>query len=329
MANFFIIFLIIIFSFIPIMLWGYIFSSLNNTKNSKKMFLVWIFAWMISVLPILYFSDLINYFWIWFANIFEKITSITWINSLIWLNLATSFIIIILSIIPFLVFWYKNINKEKIYIFLKNTLIFLFFAFIISLSIYFLNSIFENLWIFSTKKEFNISFWDIIFNSIKLVIFYYIIIWLIEELSKFFCFNYSSILKINSIKKWVLYSIFVALWFAFLENILYFTSLYKEYWISKELLTSYISRNIFSITLHTLCTSIFAYFFTIWYLKYKYKLKKEFLKLMFLWFILSILLHSLFNISVTLNIWIIIFLYLIWTYFYITYIFYKENWLKS
>lgn len=324
MDKIFIIIIIIILSFIPILLWWYIFSSLWDNSSNRKMFFIWIFSWMLSVLPILYFWDLINYLWIWFINIFEKITLISWFKSIFFLYLSIIFIILILSLLPFLVFFLKKINKQKLYFFLKNTSIFLLFWLILSFLIYFLNSIFDKITFLNIEKDFNIKFWEIVFNSIKLVILYYIIVWFIEELSKFFCFNYSSILKINNIKKRVLYSIFVALGFSFLENILYFSSLYKEYWFSKELITSYISRNIFSISLHSLCTSIFAYLFAIWYLKFEFRIEKKVIKILFLRFFLPIVLHSFFNISVTFNLGFIIFLYLIWSYFYITYIMYKK-----
>jgi len=47
----------------------------------------------------------------------------------------------------------------------------------------------------------NISFGEVVFNSLKLVIFYYVILALVEELSKFFCFKYSSFFSLTNLRE--------------------------------------------------------------------------------------------------------------------------------
>ncbi|MDD5769824.1 MAG: PrsW family glutamic-type intramembrane protease, partial [Candidatus Gracilibacteria bacterium] len=127
-----------------------------------------------------------------------------------------------------------------------------------------------------------------------------------------------------NIKQSVLYAIFVALGFSFCENLLYFNKLFQLHGFSKDLVAVYFSRNIFSVVLHVLCSSVLAYYFSLVYLEFKTKLTLKFLKILFIGFIFSILLHSFFDIFLTFNLTFFIFIYLFGAYFYLTYIFYKD-----
>jgi hypothetical protein len=189
----------------------------------------------------------------------------------------------------------------------------------ISVIFYFLKSFLG--WFKTSLTNFP-EFWKIVFNSFYLVIFYYLIIWLLEELSKFFSFNFSKNFQIVSPREWVLFAIFTALGFSFLENILYFHTLFQSYWIWKQFLAVYFSRNLFSVFLHIICSSIFAYFFSLAYLKRDNTFK--YIKLLFWGFVLSVFFHSIFDIFLTFDFTFIIFLYFIWWYFYISSIFYRE-----
>lgn len=316
--------ILVLISFIPIVFWGYLFSYFDNEEFNKKRFFVWILAWAISVVPVLFLDDLISKTNIWFLNIFSSVYHINWVFSLFDLFLSFCIILFFLSIIPFLFFFLFPTSKEKLKIFIKKYFLFLAYLSIIWIFLYILNKFFQTFQNIDFNYEARLSFWEILFNSFKLVIFYYLIIAILEELSKFFCFNYSKNFSISSPKEWVLYAIFIALWFSFIENILYFSSLYEEFAFGKELIWSFFSRNIFSVFLHIICSSIFAYFFSKMYLKYKYNLNGEFIKILFLWFFLAILLHSLFNIFLTFDLTLFVFIYLVWWYFYLTYIFYGE-----
>lgn len=321
--NIFTIIVLVFISFIPIVIWWYLFSYLDDSTLNKKRFFIWILAWIISVFPVLYLDEIISKTNLVFLNLFNYVSNLSSFIDLIFLNLWFFSIILIFSLIPFFVLS-LNISKEKIIIFFKNILFFSIFWVFLWILIYILNLIFSWIDFFELKNDFWLSFWEVLFNSIKLVIFYYIIIAFLEELSKFFCFNYSS-LKINNYKEWVLYAMFVALGFSFLENILYFKNLYENYSFWKELISVYFSRNIFSLLLHVVCSSIFAYFFSIAYVKFKYKLNYNFWKILFIWFFLSIIIHAIFNISLSFNLTFMIFIYLIWWYFYLTYLFYEEE----
>lgn len=303
---------------IPILLWWYLFSYFDWKEFNRKRFFYWILAWVISVFPVLYLWDLIESTWINFLNIFKNVYLLKDFSWVISIFISILLLLLLFSFVPFLINFAKK-SKEDFMNLFKNLIIFSGFAFIFALIFFVLKWI---LWSYETELQTYPEFWKIVFNSFYLVIFYYIIIWLLEELSKFFSFNYSKNFQIISPKEWVLFAIFTALWFAFLENILYFHTLSQNYWIWKQFLAVYFSRNLFSVFLHIICSSIFAYFFSLAYLKRDNTFK--YIKLLFFGFILSVLFHSMFDIFLTFDLTFIIFLYFIWWYFYISSIFYRD-----
>jgi RsiW-degrading membrane proteinase PrsW (M82 family) len=322
--NFFTILIIIFWASIPIILWGYLFSYFWEGMQERKKFFLWIFAWIVSVFPVLILKE----FWTQFQeigiNIFTYIANLANFQNYFWAFVSLCILLFLVSVFPFLISFQNN-YKLRGKIFWRNLLIFGWF-FIVLLWIFFLGEKFFD--IFSgldVPVEKNLSVWDVVFNSLKLVLFYYCIIALIEELSKFFCFKYSKYFSITSVKDGVLFAMFVALGFAFLENILYFYSVYSSQWATQSLVGIYISRNIFSLILHVLCSSVFAYFFTQAYLKYHNSFDKNFLKILGKWFLLALFLHAGFNIFLTLDMTFMIFLYVIGSYFTITYFFYEAE----
>lgn len=318
---------IILISFIPIVFWAYIFSNLKEDSFSKKRFIVWVFSWVISVVPILYMDKIVGFVKLNNLDFFSKASNIWNFFSSFNFGFSLSLFLLLIVIISFILqrLIRKNIWFFKIY--LRNFLLFVFFIAIISVIFYFINLL---SWWFSFLNQTleysgNIYFWDTIFNTIKLIIFYYVLIAFIEEASKHFNFVWISILDIKKVEDWVLYAIFVALWFSFIENILYFYNLYIVDWISFELTKLYFFRSIFSIMVHVFCSSIIAYFFTKAYLWYKKDNKLfPYLKVFLIWISLWIALHFIFDFAITLGFSFVIIMYFVVWYLYISSIFYKE-----
>lgn len=323
MWTFFIVILLSFVSFIPIVFWWYMFSYFDNNSFNRTRFFLWILAWWISVIPILYLWEIIEKTNFFYLNIFYYVSSINSIYDIVFIFFSFFFLLFFVSIIPFLIFINITNYKWKIKLFFKNIIIYFPFLCFIWFLIFFLNLIFTKLPYIDFNFSWNVTFWSIEFNTFKLVIFYYIIVSIIEELSKFFSFDYSKN-NVFSKKKSVIYAIFIALWFSFLENILYLKTLYEQFWLSGELLKTYFYRNIFSVVLHIFATSVFVYFSASAYLRFD-KFNFKFLGVLFIWFISSILLHSFFNISLTFWLTFFIIFYLIWAYFYLTYILQEEN----
>ncbi len=319
--------LIILISLIPIIFWAYIFSSLKEEKLNKTRFIIGIIAGSLSVIPILYMSNIIDFIRITYLNFFENASQIQDVFSSIEFWISLSIFIFILVIISYLLWPIFKKNKEILNWYIKNLWLIIIFIFIISVIFYFIDLL-SNYFSFLNNQIWvwkQIYFWEAIFNTFKLIIFYYILVAFIEEVTKHFNFIWTSILNIKKVEDWVLYAIFIALWFSFIENILYFHRLFLEYWLNFELVQIYFFRSIFSIMLHVFASSVVAYFFSKAYIKYK-KEKKVFpyLKTFFYWFSIAILLHFIFNIALTLGFWFIIIIYFVIWYLYISSIFYRE-----
>jgi RsiW-degrading membrane proteinase PrsW (M82 family) len=310
-------------SFFPIVIWAYIFSYIDNDNINKKRFFIWIIWWALSVVPILYMDRLLEIINVKYLNIFYFISNISDFFSSIefWFSLALFFLVIIT--ISFLLWAFIHFFKKIFSVYVQNIVIFLIFIVFISFLVFLLN-------IPLTWIDFEVSgwikFWDIIFNSFKLIIFYYLLVAFIEETSKHFNFLQSSILHIDSIKTWVLYAVFVALWFSLVENVLYLYNIYIiNWWISWELLKTYFFRSIFSVIVHVLCSSVVAYYFSKALLLYREKnFSIPYLKIFSFWLLISIILHLIFDVALTLGFWFIMFIYFIWGYLYVSSIFYKE-----
>ena len=319
--------LIILVSFIPIVFWAYIFSSLKEEKLSKKKFIIWMFSGIISVVPILYMDKIIELIKVNSLDFFDKASNIWNLFSSLNFGFSLSLFLLLIVIISFIVQNLISKNKWFFSFYFRNFILFVFFIAIISLIFYFLNLISIWFWFLNSNIEpsWNIYFWNTIFNTVKLIIFYYVLIAFIEEASKHFNFVWISILDIKKVEDWVLYAIFVALWFSFIENILNFYSLYISSWISFELTKLYFFRSIFSIMVHVFCSSVIAYFFTRAYLKYKKDNKLfPYLKIFLIWLSIWIFLHFIFDFAITLGFSFIIILYFAIWYLYVSSIFYKK-----
>ncbi len=310
-------------SFFPIVIWAYSFSFIDDNPLNKKRFLVWILWWILSVIPILHIDKIMKILDFEYLNVFYFVSKIWNLFSSLefWLSLSL-FLFLVVLFSFFLWGFFKN--KSSIFkIYLKNILVFLVFIFSLSLFLFLLN-------IFLQKIDFSIwnpvAFWNIVFNTFKLIIFYYVIVAFIEEASKHFNFLQSSVFYIKSIRDWVLYAIFVALWFSFIENMLYLYNYYITYWISWELLKLYFYRSAFSVMVHVLSSSVMAYYFSKALMLYRWKdLSFPYLKIFTTGLIISILLHLIFDVALTLGFVLIIFIYFIWGYLYVSSIFYKED----
>ncbi|MDD2892281.1 MAG: PrsW family glutamic-type intramembrane protease, partial [Candidatus Gracilibacteria bacterium] len=160
-----------------------------------------------------------------------------------------------------------SLNIGKIWgIFLKNTLIVLSIGIFFSLFHFLLLklNIFDN-----TLANGGVTISGTVFGTLKLVLFYYVIIAIIEETSKHFCVLTSSLPSIDSVKKGVLFSIFIALGFGFIENILYIKNVADQYgfW-SSEVFTTGTFRSIFSLMTHIICSVIVGLYFSRAYITY-------------------------------------------------------------
>lgn len=314
-------------AFLPIVVWAYIFSNVDSSPMNRARFFAWIFAWAISVLPVLYLEDILTYFNFSSLNLFDKIYSLSSFFSAIefWFSVFLFTLFLFFSSFVFLIFlFFKNISNI-ISLSIKNLSFLFLFWFIVSFIAYFLWLFFS----FFPSLDFNTSsspnfFWNS-FSSLKLVIFYYIIVWLIEELSKHFTHIKSSFLYINNEKKGVLYAIFIALWFTFIENILYINTSYQNFWLSSEVFSTLFFRSIFSAMVHIFSSVIVWYYFSKAILEFRKNPDyKAYFSTLLTWFTFWVFMHTWYDTLLTLNFPLVLFIYFAWGYFYTTGIFYKN-----
>lgn len=318
-------FILAIISFFPVLVWWYIFGYIDDNPINKKRFLAWIFWWVISVFPILYMDKILSLIKFKYLNVFSFVYQIKDFLSTLefWVSLSSFlFILFISSLIP----WYKIIkNKSLLRIFLKNLIVFFIWVILLAFLLLLLNYLLNINFFLNIKVE-EVSFENILFNTFKLVVFYYFIIAFIEETSKHFNFLQSSILYINSIKTWVLYSIFIALWFSLIENILYLYNSLEQTWINWDFFKIYFFRSFFSVMVHVLCSSLISYYFCKALILYRNKwLYFPYLKTFLIWIVLWVLFHLIFDLSLSIWFWFIVFIYFIWWYLYVSSIFYRDK----
>lgn len=308
----------------PIVIWGYIFSYIDNDSINKQRFSMWILWWALSVFPILYMDKLLSIFRLDYLNIFYFVHKITWFFSALQFQFSLSLFLFFLVICSFL-FWLIFVkNKKLLMIYIKNLVVFLVLVFFISFIIYLLNFLLNSSFFHDIKVE-QIKFMNIVFDSFKLIVFYYFIVSFIEETSKHFNFLQTSVLYIDSVKTGVLYSIFVALWFSLIENILYLYNSYIQFGISNDFLKTYFYRSFFSVMVHILCSSFIAYYFSKAFIIYKNNgLNFPYFKVFMIWLFFWIIFHLIFDISLSTWFLSIIFIYFLFWYFYVSSIFYRE-----
>jgi len=309
-------------SFFPIVIWAYIFSYIDDNPLNKRRFLVGIVWWALSVVPILYMDRILEVLDFKNINIFYFISQVSSFFSSLQLSFSLSLFLLLLVLFSFVLWGFINRFKEILKIYIKNIIVFLVFIFFMWFFVYISNFLFQNI---DFPLWSDIRFWDIVFNSFRLIVFYYLLVAFIEESSKHFNFLQSSVLYIDSIKSWVLYAIFVALWFSLVENMLYLYNYYIQYSMTSELLKIYFFRSAFSVIVHVLSSSVVAYYFSRALILYREKdLSLPYLKMFLFGLVVSILLHLIFDVALTLGFTFVIFIYFIGGYLYVSSIFYRE-----
>lgn len=187
---------IIIITFLPILIWGYIFSYLDNSPLGGRRFGLGIVAGAISVVPVLFMSDILDFLHLTAWNIFPLLLGNNTISLLI--SLLVSIGLIGASVFAAsLGIFTGNIGKTSGTL-IKNTGILFVFGIIFALFhlVVFPLNILE-----TPLANGGVTIGGTVFGTLKLVLFYYIIIGLVEEASKHFCVITSSLPSIDTVKK--------------------------------------------------------------------------------------------------------------------------------
>lgn len=315
---------IMLISFLPVVFWAYTFSYIDANLASKKRFSIWVLAGIVSVIPVLYFDSVLSFFSLQFLNIFYFAYHFWPLSSYFWLTFWLMVFLLLMLVAAFIVSKiFSWAHKEKSLL-IKNFIVFLGMTILVGWVFYALNVL------FNAQPQLNlgvgqaVAFGDLLFNSLKLVIFYYLLIAIIEESSKHFHFLWAGTEYVIEVKTAVLFAIYVALGFSFIENILYFTGLYFENGFSFELVKVYFYRSTFALFVHVLCSSMIAFYFAKWMMKSGFDFSFSYIRVFLFGIFVSIFLHAFFDISLTLWLAFVMFLYFIGGYLFVTSIFYRE-----
>lgn len=294
----------------PILFWMYIFTSFEHLWVSRLQFIIGMWAWVIATLPLI-FEDL---FVIWglVEEIFFSFSFIgtSFLGWVLFMKLALFFAFI------FGIFFLINyiFSQENIYKFKPSLWGFWLLLFLFSFIIFAIYKLGENV-----ALSESIHSGSFVFSWLWAIVWYYLIISLLEEGMKYFSsLNISWERKTLSFEKMLVCSAVIALGFSFFENILYAYSYMKHNWVDGGLLHIVFFRSLFTISLHVLSSMILAaWFYMIIMLSGKYNKTR----IMFLSFAsLGIISHALFDVAITFGYIGVVFLYIFFLYILVGYI---------
>ena len=315
---------LLIISSIPIVLWGYLFAYMDNRPLSKTRFISGIWGWLLALLPIWYFSRQLPSGISWYEGLTRVLEGTGMLQSTVYVFF---FLLVLVCILWGLSYLFGLIfYKARAYMawYIKSIVILAICGWLIS-GLWYISSL-----AFLFFPDWNRAMsWEVttpLVLSLQWLFLYYLVVGIMEEAAKHF--NMIPVLSSPEIlkKNIVLYAIFVALGFSWIENMIYAYSYILHHGMDQWFLTNFLYRSIFSVMVHVFASSVIAYYFAAAIAGYK-KNKNilSYLKIFLFWFVCGILLHSWFDISLTLWWWIFIVIYFIAGYLYLTSILYREE----
>jgi len=305
------------FLLLPLVFWLYIFTQFSYYPWQRFQFFGGIMSGII--ISVLLVGD--NYFpgINIFYNLFEKLTYIQstyfWENVFIILAMVFLFFWILFFILQIL--FKKNISSYKKYSISYIAAVVCIFLSLASIKL-------THIILWDTGSQVIVRFQNLVFYTFASITWYYIIIALIEETTKFIAgLWFYADKKSIALQQLFCISISVALWFSFCENILYV--IYYIAWngIDSSMLSLSFFRSIFAVNLHIFASILMVFSFSFVLLSQKIKMFK--ILLFFILSILAILSHSVYDLALTFGYPLVMFLYIIGIYLFVSYIFFRES----
>lgn len=315
---------LIIISSIPMLLWGYLFAYMDNKSLSKTRFVSGIWGGLLALGPIWYLSSQLPSERSWYESLIWILNTTSILSSGIYILCFLLVLVLLLAAVSYLAGFvlYRAAAYKQWYI--KSTCILCICAILIS-GLWYISSL-----VFMLFPDWNLALsWQSmspVVLTLQWLFLYYLFVGIMEEAAKHFhmipaVWN-NELLRKNI----VLYAIFVALGFSWIENMIYAYSYMLQNGIGPWFLTNFLYRSIFSVMVHVFASSVIAYYFSTAIASYRRnKNIFSYVKIFLFWLIWGILLHSWFDISLTLWWWIFIVIYFIAGYLYITHILYGEE----
>ena len=312
----FILVISIVFLLLPLVFWLYILVQLRKESRVRVQFLLWICIGTFTACILNFYKELgLEPF---FKTLFLNIWSVD--ISLNERSIITSFASV------FAVFWvfffiFKAVFTGQIPLVKYSTSYVYMLGVVVCTSLLIFSL---SLYISGSDPLIRERFGDIIFYSYTAIIWYYLVISLLEEGVKFIgWYGFYSTLWDLDLRVLISVAICISLWFAFFENILYSIFYVKENSIDYSLITLIFFRSIFSVLLHIFASACMVIAF--YYILYSKKIYILRIWLFGCFIILSILGHSIYDLGLTFGHTWVIFLYIFATYFLLTYMCFRVD----
>ena len=316
LANICILFFTGIILLFPVYFWSYVFLSQYDSGVSRKQFLMWILSgWAITL--VFTYANTLGLLWRYLDMIFWSLSTLNIIGIFVWLLLLIWLFILCIGAIS-LPAQRKISSFSRVY--------FISVLYYIVLTMWAMLLIYT-WWIFLSRQIglVTLPYLSYSFISFGAILWYYIIVSLIEEAMKYFTTSWSYNLQYSPrfIDFLILWSS-VALGFAFAENIIYTYAYIQQYWPGIWLLSLVFFRSVFTIILHVIGVLFMTAGF--WFILFSQSHILRRLKAFLVCGAFSLLSHTLFDVSLTYNYIGFIFLYIVIIYFTLTYLTTHQEW---
>ena len=312
-ANIFTIFFTIVFLLIPILVWLFLYESFSKEFIKRRHIIFWMFLWSLITLPIVLSSQ--NSF----TFVFEKIFWYLYVQNTLLLSIWFLGSMLCMYGIFFLILSLIKKSFSGMWFLMYSMLI----VSIVSIALVFWYMLVTWLWVGSDifLPESRLIF-GVIFSSFLSIFWYYLIVSLLEESGKFMWHLSQAHKKhyIVSLSHFLTFSVSIAVWFSFFENILYTYMQYANEGIGFHLVVLVFFRGLISLSLHVLCTLLFS--LGMWHIWNLWSVwGKQYMRYLLysLPIFISILFHTLFNVSLTFGYVGVVFLVFFGLYFVVAY----------
>lgn len=314
LAHIFIVIFTFLFLMTPILAWLYLYENFSQEFVKRRHIIFWMFLWSLITLPIILSSQTSLVFvyenifsHLYLRNIFHLILWIVW-----WIIMMYLVFFLILSLYKKSLWWLRFMLYCWVMVSVISILI------IVSYGIITMIPVLHNILLPETRLIFGI-----VFSSLTGMLWYYLIVSLLEESWKFM-WHLSQAHKDHytvSLSHFTIFSVSIAVWFSFFENALYVYMFYAREWIVSQLVSMSFFRWTVSLSLHIFCALLFSlgmwYF---WNISQQKWLRYFFLSWYIFFIFASIIFHTLFNLSLTFGYISGVFLVFLGLYFAVAYI---------
>jgi RsiW-degrading membrane proteinase PrsW (M82 family) len=300
--------LTILLASVPIVLWGYVFSYYDGIEFKLHKFIFGSIAGAVSIVPIIYASQVYEY--LSFSGFLTVFSQSSW-EAMNFLKtfLLSFWIPVILFLIFLAAFSFSQLLDLKKTFFRIIAMIFGTSVLLAGIAL-----------VFPTFGSGQLDIQGNVFVTLSSIIVVYIFIAFLEESMKHFAV-FGSIGASLERRDIILFAVYSALGFVFLENIIYLTNIGQNAGFGSAFFGTLFSRSIVSLLLHIFASLILA----LGFIKYTERIGFPAVFAFVQGLIGSVIIHMLFNVSLTYGKSGIILLYMFIGYFFFTKVFLDER----